>query len=137
MATMPTRTFPARLDQVPHLWAFAASAVAGMPSDLITRLQLVLEELFVNTVTYGHGGDSEAPVEVTIALDGDHVTLDYADTAPPFNPFAGVESPDATASLEARGVGRLGVFLITHFAERYDYARHAHRNHVSLRLPLR
>jgi anti-sigma regulatory factor (Ser/Thr protein kinase) len=46
------------------------------------RLQLVVEELFVNTVTYGHGGDSEAPVDVSVCIDADRVTLVYEDNAP-------------------------------------------------------
>ena len=84
-----------------------------MPPRLIMRLQLVVEELFVNTVTYGHGGDPEAPVDVSVCIDADRVTLVYEDNAPAFNPFAKVESLDPAASLETRSVGHLGVFLIT------------------------
>jgi hypothetical protein len=63
--------------------------------------------------------------------------LDYTDTAPAFNPFERVEWPDATAPVEARGVGRLGVFLITQLAERCDYARAGDRNRITVELPAR
>ena len=108
-----------------------------MPPRLIMRLQLVVEELFVNTVTYGHGGDSEAPVDVSVCIDADRVTLVYEDNAPAFNPSAKVESPDPAASLETRSVGHLGVFLITQLGERCDYARTANRNRVTVELRVR
>ena len=100
-------------------------------------MQLVVEELFVNTVTHGHGGDSDAPVDVSVSLDGDRVTVVYEDTAPAFNPFANMESPDPATSLEARSVGHLGLLLIAQLTERRDYARTGHRNCVTVELPAR
>jgi serine/threonine-protein kinase RsbW len=132
-----TRRFRARLDEAPRVSAFVESSIAGMPPRLVMHLRLVVEELFVNTVTHGHGGDSEAPVDVGVCVDGDRVTLVYEDTAPAFNPFASVEAPDPAASLETRRVGRLGVFLVTQLAERCDYARTGDRNCVTVELPVR
>ena len=43
--------------------------------------------------------------------------------------------PDATAPLEARPVGHLGIFLITQLAERCDYARTGDRNCITVELP--
>jgi anti-sigma regulatory factor (Ser/Thr protein kinase) len=108
-----------------------------MDARLVMRLRLAVEELFVNTVTHGYGGDTDAPVEVTVRVDGDRIVLVYEDAAPPFDPFAKVEAPDPTATLEARTVGRLGVFLITQLAERCDYARTGNRNCVTVELPVR
>jgi anti-sigma regulatory factor (Ser/Thr protein kinase) len=130
-----TRTFRARLDTCTDVADFVESAIADLDARLVMRLRLVVEELFVNTVTHGHGGDSDAPVEVTVRSAGDRVLLDYADTAPPFNPFQRVERPDATAPLEARPVGHLGIFLITQLAERCDYARTGDRNCITVELP--
>jgi serine/threonine-protein kinase RsbW len=132
-----TRTFRARLDETSNVSAFVESSIAGMQPRLIMRLRLAVEELFVNTVTHGHGGDSEAPVDVTLRIDGDRVILVYEDTAPAFDPFAKVDAPDPTATLEGRNVGRLGVFLITQVAERCDYARTGNRNCVTVELPVR
>ena len=135
MGIKQTRTFRARLDACTDVSAFVESAIAGMDARLVMRLRLAVEELFVNTVTHGHGGDSDAPVEVTIRIAEARVVLDYIDTAPPFNPFAQVEKPDAMASVEVRDVGRLGVFLITQLAERFDYARAGDRNRITVELP--
>jgi serine/threonine-protein kinase RsbW len=132
-----TRRFRARLDEATNVSTFVESCVAGLPPRLIMHLQLVVEELFVNTVRHGHGGDSEAPVDVTLCADGDRVTLVYEDSAPAFDPFATIESPDPTASLETRSAGRLGVFLVTQLAERREYARTGDRNCVTVELPVR
>jgi anti-sigma regulatory factor (Ser/Thr protein kinase) len=129
-----TASFYARRDQCAHVSAFVEAAVRGMDDRLVMQLRLAIEELFLNTVTHGHGGDTDAPVEVTVLFDGDRVALVYVDTAPPFDPFAAVEAPDAAAPLEARPVGHLGVFLITALAERYHYARAGDRNRVTVEL---
>jgi serine/threonine-protein kinase RsbW len=136
VSTRQTRTFPARLAEASNLSGFVASAVSGMDEErLAMRLRLAVEELFVNTVTHGHGGDSDAVVEVTVSIDGDRVVLIYEDHAPPFDPFASVERPDAAATIEARDVGRLGLFLITQVAAQCRYERTGDRNCITVELP--
>lgn len=137
MGIKQTRRFRARLDEAPRAAAFVESSIAGMPPRLAMHLRLVVEELFVNTVTHGHGGDSEALVDVGVCVGRDRITLVYEDTAPAFNPFAHVEAPDPATSLEMRNAGRLGVFLVTQLAQRCDYARRGDRNCVTVELPVR
>ena len=137
MKIKQTRTFRARLTEASNVSAFVESAILGMEARLVMRLRLAVEELFVNTVTHGYGSDSDAPVEVTVRIDGDRIVLIYEDAAPPFDPFAKVEPPDPAASLESRSVGRLGVFLITQVAERCHYARAGERNCVTVELVVR
>jgi anti-sigma regulatory factor (Ser/Thr protein kinase) len=134
MTIEQTRTFRARLAECAEVSAFVASAILETDSRLGMRLRLAIEELFVNTVTHGHRGDSDAPVEVTLRIAGERVRLEYTDTAPPFDPCARVEGPDPGAPVEVRDVGRLGVFLITQLAERYEYARVGDRNRVTVEL---
>lgn len=136
MTTEHTRTFPARVGEVANVSAFVDASTAGLPPRSKTSVQLVVEELFVNTVIHGHGGDSDATVDLTLCTARDRITLVYEDTAPAFDPFAGVKAPDPAASVEARTVGRLGVFLITQLAARWHYARADGRNRVTVELPL-
>jgi anti-sigma regulatory factor (Ser/Thr protein kinase) len=137
VAIEQTRTFRARLAEATTLSAFVESAVTGLDARLIMRLCLAVEELFVNTVTHGHGGDSDATVDVTVRIEGERVVLIYEDSAPAFDPFAAVERPDPTAPVDARGVGRLGVFLITEIAARCVYTRAGERNCVMVELTAR
>jgi len=129
------QTFRARLEEGPTLAAFVETTVAGLGDRLSMRLRLVVEELFVNTVTHGHGGDSDALVDISILLAGDRVVLTYVDVAPPFDPFADVHAPAGDAGLGDRPIGGLGVFLVTKFATRYEYARAGEANRVIVELP--
>jgi anti-sigma regulatory factor (Ser/Thr protein kinase) len=129
------QTFRARLDEGPTLTAFLEAAVAGMGDRVSMRLRLVVEELFVNTVTHGHGGDCDALVDITLLIAEDRVVLTYVDVAPPFDPFAEVHGPQTDVPLEQRTLGRLGVFLVTKFATRYEYARADEANRVIVELP--
>ena len=122
----------ARLDEVQSLADFVETTVQRLSRDASLKLRLMVEELFVNTICHGHGGDSDAPVEVTIRLGDDTVDVTYVDAAPAFDPFVEVERPEADAGVGERPVGRLGVYLITRLADRYGYAREANGNRVTL-----
>ena len=137
MPPLLTRRFEARLADAPALTGFVEAQVLSLDRDTALKLRLMLEELFVNTVSHGHGGDCDAPVDVTIDVGAEHVAVTYLDSAPPFDPFSAVQEPDAEDSIDARPVGRLGVFLVTRLADRYEYACIDGRNRVKLHLRLR
>jgi serine/threonine-protein kinase RsbW len=127
---------PARLARMRDLRAFlevfcADSHIGG---DTCLRLNLILEELFTNTVRHGHGGDCDAPVWVSLARRSGQVRVTYEDTAPPFNPYARLpaQSPDTT--LEMRKLGGLGVLLTRGMAASRDYAYVFGRNRIRLAL---
>jgi len=75
--------FLARLDRLRALREFLESfcADAALGRDPCLRLNLVLEELFTNTVRHGHRGDSDSPVWVTLSVAGANVSLTYEDAA--------------------------------------------------------
>jgi anti-sigma regulatory factor (Ser/Thr protein kinase) len=100
------------------------------------RLSLVLEELFTNTVTHGHGGDSDAPVRLGLRVDPTHLELCYDDCAPPFDPvdYAARAPTDSEADVADRRIGELGIVLVTGMADRVTYAREDGWNRVRLAL---
>ena len=132
MPVVETRRVQARLAQAQMLSDFVEATVRPVNRDASLKLRLMVEELFVNTVYHGYGGDSDAFVEVTVRLADDGVDLTYVDSAPAFDPFAEVERPDATARVDARPVGRLGVYIITRLADGYGYERAGDCNRVTL-----
>jgi len=110
---------------------------AGLPREACLRLNLVVEELFTNTVRHGHQGDCDAPVWVTVSRGGDRVQLIYEDKAPPFNPYSALQEaaapvPDTTVSM--RRIGGLGVLLTKELAKSRDYAFMFGRNRIRLML---
>ncbi|HZE60458.1 MAG TPA: ATP-binding protein [Burkholderiales bacterium] len=94
------------------------------------RLNVVLEELFVNTVTHGHRGEKDAPVWITLDSRAPGVHVTYEDTAPPFNPLA------YTVEMgELRGkIGGLGVLLTRELATAREYSYLFGRNRIRLLL---
>jgi anti-sigma regulatory factor (Ser/Thr protein kinase) len=134
------RAFEARLADLGPAIEFVESACAshGVARPDALRLAFIVEELFTNTVMHGHGGDSEAPVALALRFEPAAVSLDYADSAPAYNPmdhFHGEPSGMAT-TLTMRPVGGLGAYLVGQLIETSHYRREGERNLLHLRLPL-
>lgn len=100
-------------------------AAHGVDARDALRLNLMIEELFTNTVVHGHGGDSDAPVRIELGADATGLSLLFADRAPPFDPLAWREECDTTvpADLEERPVGQLGIRLVAQMSHRAVYER--------------
>ena len=128
--------FPARAAELGDLKSFLEGfcVEAGVAKDRRLRLNVVLEELFLNTVKHGYRGDSVAPVWVSLAAEAEAMQVTYEDTAPPFNPYAWLSSgsPDATSALLK--VGGLGVLLTRELAATRDYTYLFGRNRIRLTL---
>ena len=128
--------FLARLDQLRPMRAFLESfcAETDTPRADCLRLNLVLEELFTNTVKHGHRGDCDAPVWIGLSRTGDAVRVVYEDKAPPFNPYAHLPEDPPDTTLELRKVGGLGVLLTKELAASRDYTYLFGRNRIRLTL---
>jgi anti-sigma regulatory factor (Ser/Thr protein kinase) len=128
--------FLARLEQLRPMRAFLEKfcAETSLPRAACLRLNLVLEELFTNTVKHGHHGDCDAPVWVSLSLGDDALQVLYEDKAPAFNPYAYMPEglPDVTLGL--RKIGGLGVLLTKELAASRDYAYLFGRNRIRLTL---
>ena len=128
-------TFPARGSELRRIGTFLNDFCTrqGIDREHCLRLNLVVEELFTNTVRHGHRGDSDAPVWLSVDAEPNEVHIVYEDTAPPFNPYALFASaPDTTLSL--RRIGGLGVLLTRELASTRDYAYLFGRNRIRLTL---
>ena len=126
--------FPARLNSTREvrqfLEFFCLDADIERPTGL--RLNLVLEELFTNTIKHGHRGDSDLPVWITLEANDETVTVTYLDRAPPFNPFAITATPYLETALEHRKEGGLGVLLAKELALSSDYLYLFGRNRLRM-----
>ncbi|MBV9190956.1 MAG: ATP-binding protein [Betaproteobacteria bacterium] len=98
----------------------------AVPREKCLRLNVVLEELFVNTVNHGYGNDCDATVWITLEPKSSGVQVTYEDTAPAFNPLA--------YRVDIGKVGGLGVLLTRELADKRDYAYVFRRNRVRLSL---
>ncbi len=126
--------FQSRLEEWKKARAFIESFClgAGLPKDSGLKANLVIEELFLNTVKHGHRGGSEAPVWITLEASEGEVSLMYEDRAPPFNPFASATREMLEALAETRREGGLGVILAHGLTSSADYAYVFGRNRIRL-----
>lgn len=140
MISHEVRAFEARLADLGPAIEFVESACAvhGVARPDALRMAFIVEELFTNTVLHGHGGDCSAVVTLGLGFEPGAALLDYADSAPAYNPldhFHGEPSGIAT-TLTMRPVGGLGAYLVGQLIETSRYAREGERNVLHLRLPL-
>lgn len=104
----------------------------GVRRETGLKANLVIEELFLNTVRHGHRGGSDAPVWITLAAHQGRVRIVYEDNAAPFNPF-GRPGRDLVPLHPAQPrEGGLGVILANALAASADYAYLFGRNRISL-----
>ena len=128
--------FPSRTEAWKQARAFIDDFChgAGVPREACLRANLVIEELFLNTVKHGQGGGSDAPIWITLAARAGRVDLTYEDHAPPFNPFAPGVRDMLEALAPARKEGGLGVILAQGLTTSADYAYLFGRNRIRLTL---
>lgn len=128
--------FLARLDQLRPMQRFLERfcAESGLSRAAYLRLNLVLEELFTNTVRHGHRGDCDAPIWIAVSRSGDTLSALYEDKAPPFNPYARLTEPVVDTTVSMRKIGGLGVLLTMELAASRDYAYLFGRNRIRLTL---
>lgn len=128
--------FPSRLDQWRNARNFVDSFCegAGVARESCLKANLVLEELFLNTVKHGHRGGSDAPVWITLSASGGEVSLTYEDRSAPFNPFSQATREMLEALAETRREGGLGVLLAHGLTATADYAYLFGRNRIRLTL---
>ncbi len=128
--------FQSRLEDLKKARAFIEDFCRGaqIPRDSGLKANLVVEELFLNTVKHGHRGGSEAPVWITLSASGGEISLIYEDRAPPFNPFAAATREMLEALAETRREGGLGVILAHGLTATADYSYIFGRNRIRLTL---
>lgn len=109
----------------------AFSADEDWPSDLLFRINLVLEELVLNIIDYGYDDDQQK-IEINLNSDAEVVTIDILDEGRPFDPLHDAPNPDLNAPLEERTIGGLGVHLAKTMMDELTYHREDTRNHLQL-----
>ncbi|OWW19179.1 ATP-binding protein [Noviherbaspirillum denitrificans] len=112
--------FDACLNAVPVAVEFVHAALreAGVPPERIARCDLVVEELFRNSVLHGYGGDSGAPVWIGV----ENACIRYEDEAPAFDPLTAPLADDgAVRPIEEHRVGGVGLMLIRELPAQVEY----------------
>ncbi len=109
---------------------------AGLPDDALFHLNLALDELVTNTISYGFGGCDDPRIDIAIRSGPDRIAVVVRDNGTPFDPFSEAPEPDLDTPLAARRIGGLGVHLVKQFMDRVSYRRKGGQNCLEMSLPL-
>lgn len=103
--------FPSRLEDMQR---FLDDASVRLPAQVAFPVRLCLEELIVNVITHGLGGDPGHVIRVRLATSIDGVWLEarLRDDAPAFDPFTRGPAPDLTLGVDERSIGGLGIHFV-------------------------
>lgn len=134
MADARTLTLSNRIEEIRTLEAALMEFAEQheLPPDALFQIQLSLEEIFTNVVSYAHDDEEEHQIEVVLAREGDRVTVEVADDGTPFNPLQEAPEMDADSSLEERGIGGAGVALAKELMTELRYRRDGDRNRLTM-----
>lgn len=106
---------------------------SGLARDSCLRTNVVLEELFTNSIRHGYGCECDQPIWIGLSCDEMGISITFEDNARPFNPFShapvGIDS-----TVRTRPVGGLGVLLAQRLVGSREYAYVFGRNYSRLRL---
>ena len=102
-----------------------------LPDQQIYMINLALDELIANTVSYGLRGVARPRIDITLKVGEASLVLTMEDNGQPFDPTANTD-PDLSSAVEERPVGGLGLHLIKTFADRVNYEYVNGKNRLTL-----
>ena len=92
----------------------------NVPEPKIYMVNLALDELITNSVSYGFGGVAHPKIGITLRVSATKLVLEMEDNGTKFDPTQDT-NPDVSSSVEDRSVGGLGLHLVKSFADRVSY----------------
>ena len=122
-----------RIEELRRLAALVEEFGAGenWPPDLVFQVNLVIEEVAINVINYGHDGGLHE-IEIALTSELDALTIEVIDDGRAFDPTEDAKVPDVTLPMEERPVGGLGVYLVRTMMDEMRYRREEGRNHLTL-----
>ena len=102
----------------------------------IFQMNLALEEVFTNIVSYGYKDKAAHWIKITIWLQNGMLNICVEDDGIPFNPLE-EEVPDLKCPIEDRRIGGLGCHLIKCFMDNVHYERVGDKNVLTMKKSLK
>jgi len=111
---------------------FDAFAAAHRVPDATRRtLDIALDDLLNNIISYAYDGQPDHVIDVRVELSQGALVASFADDGPAFDPFA-MAAPDTELDLDERDIGGLGVHLVKTMMDDARYERRDGRNVVTV-----
>ena len=108
----------------------------GLASELVFRLNLVLEEIITNVISHGYKDGLQHEIAVRLFWKDPNMKVEVEDDGCPFNPLR-APPPDMGQPLTDRRVGGLGIHLVREMMDELEYRRENDKNLLILKTKLR
>ena len=106
--------------------------VMELPQKCLSEINLGLDELFTNIISYGFGDESEHQIKFSLAKDSETLFVQVEDDGIPFNPLDVVD-PEVSQDLDSMDIGGLGIHLVKKMVDDIDYQRVEGKNKLILK----
>ncbi len=104
----------------------------GIAQETAFAVNLAIDELLTNTISYGYDDDDEAHrIEVILRLEGETLVVAIVDDSAPFDPTE-MREPDLDAPMDGRETDGLGMLLVNRTMDGVEYRRRGGCNVVTL-----
>lgn len=106
--------------------------VSGLSEACITDINICLDELFTNIVSYGFTDDLEHIIRFTINMDNNVLIVNIEDEGIPFNPLE-KKDPEIPADLIDVRIGGLGIHIVRKLMDDISYKRKRGKNKLTMK----
>ena len=103
----------------------------GLGMELTMNLNLVMEEMVVNVISYAYPEGSDAEIELLAYSDAKELTLVLSDQGREFDPTAKKDS-DMSVNPAEREIGGMGIFIVKNLMNKVTYQRLEGRNLLTM-----
>ena len=97
---------------------------------LINPVNLILEELYSNSINYGKS--KVVQINITLDIKLNLLTIIYEDNGTPFNPLSVQTNIDSSVSVQESKIGGLGIHLVKNMTDTQHYKRYDNKNQLTL-----
>ncbi|UCF92466.1 MAG: ATP-binding protein [Desulfobacterales bacterium] len=104
----------------------------GLHPKCLFEINLALDELFTNIISYGFQDDKEHQIKFTLTPQKDLLILCIEDDGVPFNPIE-ADTPDLECSISECKIGGLGIHLIKNLMDEVCYRRCRGKNILTMK----
>ena len=94
----------------------------GLSKKLTFEMNLALDELFTNIISYGFADEKEHVIKIDIVAENNELRMRIEDDGIPFDPVI-AEEPNLECRIEECRIGGLGIHLIKNLMDEIRYER--------------
>ncbi len=103
----------------------------GLSKKCIFQINLALDELFTNIVSYGFPDNGQQWISIVLSHENSKISVILEDSGMPFDP-ASAEIPAPETEIEDCKVGGLGLHLVKKIMDKITYKRRDKKNIITL-----